>query len=164
MKFLTVIIVLLATCTPGAAQVGLNDVDGGAEIRESVFGIGLNGGLVSGIGLSFRHHLPSRFSYQIVGGIIKTDANVHYNVGTEVQFDFMYSDLTRIFAAGGAGYFYSGSSSSNDLRSPFRMGLGVGLERLFGENLAIGGEVLFTFFSDGTILPLPQASMHYYFR
>jgi hypothetical protein len=164
MKVVALVVLIAAMATAGRSQVGMNNVDGGEELQQSVFGIGLNGGMVSGIGLSFRHHLPSRFSYQIVGGVIKTDEHLHYSVGTEAQFDFMYSDFTRVFAAGGAGYFYSGSSSSNDLESPFRMGLGVGVEHLFGENLALGGELLFTFFSDGTILPLPQASMHYYFR
>ena len=43
------------------------------SIRQNVFGLGFFGGASGGIGLSFRHHLPSPLSYQITGGIIKTD-------------------------------------------------------------------------------------------
>lgn len=134
------------------------------EPRESVFGIGLSCGPVSGAGLSFRHHLPSRFSYQIVAGIIKTSSRIHYDVGGELQFDFTLGEGARVIGLAGAGYYFSGDNSSNELEAPFRMGIGIGGEYELSENVGLQGELLFTFFSDGVILPLPQAAVHYYFR
>ncbi|MBI5021093.1 MAG: hypothetical protein HZB59_06640 [Ignavibacteriales bacterium] len=131
-------------------------------IEQSVFGVGLAGGLASGFGLSFRHHLPGDFSYQIIGGVIKADNQTLLNVGTELQYDFVRGETTRFFGAGALGYFYRGRSE-NQLSAPIRFGLGIGGELNKLEPLHLSGELLFTFFNDGTILPLPQIALHYYF-
>ena len=146
-----------------SAQVTIPSSDQSAKLGQTVFGLGLSAGLVSGLGLSFRHHFPTEFSYQIVAGIVKADDKLHYNLGSEIQFDLIRSDKTRFFACGGLGYFYSGVSGRNDLAGPFLSGLGIGVEKGGTQALNLSGELLFSFFSDGTILPLPQVSMHYYF-
>jgi hypothetical protein len=146
----------------GSAQVTAQD----HEIRRidrNVFGMGFSAGMASGFGLSFRHHLPGETSYQLVGGIIKLGENLDYNIGGELQFDFARSPTGRFFAAGAGGYFYSGTSSRNDLSASFRAGLGIGGEWSSGSPLNLGAELLFTYFSDGTVIPLPQFSAHYYF-
>ena len=132
------------------------------SIEQSVFGLGIAGGVASGFGLSFRHHMPGDFSYQIIGGVIKADNQTLLNVGTELQYDFVRGATTRFFGAGALGYFYRGRSE-NELSAPIRFGLGIGGELNKLEPLHISGELLFTFFNDGTILPLPQISIHYYF-
>ena len=135
----------------------------GDHIRQNVFGIGVAAGPVSGIGLSFRHHLPARFSYQITGGIIKVDDKVNYAVGGEAQFDFTRAEANRFFLVLAAGYYYSGKSGDNELEGPGRMGLGVGAEVSLGGPVHVNGEVLFSYFSDGNVLPLPQVGLYYYF-
>ena len=148
---------------PLYAQVNVPSQDRPKELGQSVFGLGLSGGLVSGIGLSFRHHLPSVLSYQVVGGIIKVDTKLHYDVGTEIQFDLTRGESTRFFACGGIGYFFSGESGNNELDGPLRMGIGIGGEVMRVESFSFSGELMFSYFSDGTVLPLPQVGAHYYF-
>ncbi|MBI1805338.1 MAG: hypothetical protein HY033_11520 [Ignavibacteriae bacterium] len=133
------------------------------HIDRSIFGLGLSAGVASGFGISFRHHLPGDFSYQLVGGIIKTDRKTHATIGGEMQVDFVRGESVRFFGDGAVGYFFSGEQGNNDLDAPLRFGLGVGAEWRSGELFHLTGELLFTYFSDGTILPLPQVSAHYYF-
>ena len=135
----------------------------GDELHESLFGLGLAGGPASGIGLSFRHHLPLAFSYQLTGGVIKVDEKLYYSVGGEFQYDLVRSERTRIFAVGGLGYYYAGEGR-NEMEGPGRLGLGVGGEFQVYEGLHGIAEGVFTYFTDGTILPLPQAGLFYYFR
>jgi hypothetical protein len=134
-----------------------------ASLRENVFGLGLFGGPASGLGLSFRHHLPSPFSYQITGGIIKVDQRLSYDLGFEAQYDLVRGPASRFFVSGGTGYFYSGKHGWNDMDAPGRLGLGVGGELALASGIHSTLELLFTYFTDGTVLPLPQFGFHYYF-
>lgn len=162
-RLFMMVLTLCAGVPTLSAQGMLPDRSRDTQIHQNVFGLGLAGGAMSGVGLSFRHHLPSEISYQIVGGIIKVDQRLSYSIGTEIQFDLVRSALTRFYAGGGAGYYYSGSSSHNDMDGPGRLGIGIGGEYASGPNLNIGAELMFTYFSDGTVLPLPQIGIHYYF-
>ena len=157
MFILAVIIV-----TAGHAQVSTPNMEQNKKFGQSVFGLGVSAGFVSGFGLSFRHHLPKEFSYQVVFGIIKSGDKTLYNIGGEGQYDIIRAGETRFFVGGAAGYFYSGNGS-NDLEGPFRLGAGLGGEWKGIESFHVSGELLFTYFNDGTILPLPQVSAHYYF-
>jgi len=154
---------MLLTSPAAHPQAVLPDRGGATGLRQSVFGLGLAAGMVSGIGLSFRHHLPSVFSYQITGGIVKPGDKLSYAIGAEVQFDLVRSPSTRFFVAGGAGYYYSGTSSHNDVEGPGRFGAGVGGEIAIGGGFHVSGELMFSYFTDGSVLPLPQAGIHYYF-
>lgn len=133
------------------------------QVKQSIFGLGLSAGVASGFGLSFRHHLPGSMSYQIVGGIIKVDRKTHYNIGSELQFDIVHGERSRFFGGGAMGYFFSGENGTNDLSGPMRIGVGFGWEWMALESMHVSGELLFTYFSDGTVFPLPQVSAHYYF-
>jgi hypothetical protein len=132
-------------------------------LRTNVFGLGLAAGSASGMGLSFRHHLPSVASYQITGGIIKVDDRLSYSLGAELQFDLARGPVSRFFVGGGAAYFYSGTSSHNEMVGPARLGVGIGGEYAGGAGLHVIGDLMFTYFSDGTVLPLPQIGVFYYF-
>lgn len=131
--------------------------------RQNVFGLGFFGGASGGLGLSFRHHLPSPISYQITGGIIKVDGKLRSDIGAELQYDLTRGGGTRFYVAGGFAYFYSGNGS-NEMKSPTRGGVGLGGEWLMQGGLHFLAEGMFTFFSDGTILPLPQLGVYYYFN
>jgi len=145
------------------AQASLPPDRAGSSPNRSVFGIGIAAGPVSGIGLSFRHHFPGRFSYQLTGGIIKVDEELSYAVGVEFQFDLMRKETDRVFIVAAGGYYHSGKSGENSLDGPARLGLGVGGELYLGGGFHGTGEILFCYFSDGNVLPLPQVGFHYYF-
>jgi len=162
MRSFIFILIVVGTFSNTKAQV--NEPKQNTEyIDRSVYGLGFSAGAASGFGLSFRHHLPGDFSYQIVAGVIKADNKTLYNVGGELQYDFVRGGTARFFGDGALGYFYKGRSS-NELEAPFRVGLGIGGELRKLDPFYIAGELLFTFFNDGTILPLPQISAHYYFN
>ncbi|MDI6765340.1 MAG: hypothetical protein QME52_00685 [Bacteroidota bacterium] len=161
MKYLIIFVIIFSFASLCNAQVAVPETES-KEMGASVYGIGLSSGVASGFGLSFRHHLPSNLSYQLIGGVIKVDEDVSYNLGGELHFDFTRGVSTRFFGAGTMGYFYQGDSS-NELTAPFRLGLGIGGEFRIAEALHFNAELLFTYFTNGDILPLPQASIHYYF-
>lgn len=152
-----------------ASRVGFGQVvipeKGGASVRlgKEIFGLGIAAGPASGLGISFRHHLQSQLSYGLIGGIIKIDRDVSYDFGFEAQWDLSRGESSRFFAVGGTSFFYSGSDDENELEGPWRLGLGIGGEFDYRGVLNLSVEGLFTYFSDGTILPLPQVSIHYYF-
>jgi hypothetical protein len=154
---------MLAVCS-SVAQVVMPDRDAAADMKRSVFGLGFAGGPASGLGLSFRHHLPSIASYQIIGGIIKVDDRMSYSIGAEVQMDLARTEAARFFAVGGVSYFYSGKTSHNEMDGPGRIGVGLGGEVHAASGIHTSLELLFTYFNDGTVLPLPQLGFHYYFR
>lgn len=145
-----------------SSQVVLPDEQHPTKLGRTVYGLGVAAGAGTGLGISFRHHLPSEASYQLIGGIVKVNKRLSYDVGLEIQYDFLRGEMTRFFGGGGAAYFFSGESK-NTLRGPFRIAVGVGGEFSNVRLVHITLTGMFTFFSDGTILPLPQIGIHYYF-
>jgi len=162
MKYVTIIIITFLFIGSLTAQVVSPDQES-KTIDRSIYGLGFSAGVASGFGLSFRHHLPGEVSYQLVGGVIKVDRVVSYNVGGEFQYDFIRGESARFFGASALGIFYNGKSGHNDLRGPLRFGLGIGGEFSKGSPLHATAELLFTYFSNGDVLPLPQIGIHYYF-
>jgi hypothetical protein len=134
-----------------------------ASLQTSAFGLGLFASPAAGIGLSFRHHLPGRLSYQITGGIIKSSDHVSYSVGGEVQYTLVRAPQHRFYAAGATGYYYSGPPEKNEMDAPWRVGLGVGGELAVGGGFTLMGDLLFTYFSDGALFPCPAVGAFYYF-
>jgi hypothetical protein len=147
-----------------SAQVVSPDADPVTAPHQNIFAMGLFAGPASGVGLSFRHHLPSALSYQITGGIVKSDDRLSYSFGLELQFDIKRTTATRFYVAAGTSYFYSGKPEQNEMAGPGRLGAGIGGELHAGSGFHVMVDLLFTYFSDGTVLPLPQVGAHYYFR
>ena len=145
------------------AQAVLPERAHGTVLRDNVFGLGFVGGPATGLGLSFRHHLPSAFSYQVAGGIIKGQEKLLYDIGVEMEYDFARGPQARYFIGGGLAYFYSGRSGHNEMDGPARVGVGVGGEVAMSSGFNFNFELMFTYFSDSTVLPLPQFGIHYYF-
>jgi hypothetical protein len=158
-----ILFVFLAVTAAASAQVEIPGSGEGKHLQRSVFGIGLFGGPASGLGLSFRHHLPSAFSYQVTGGVIKVDEKLYYDIGGEIQYDFILGSTSRVFAVAGGGYYHAGESGDNEMDGPARVGLGIGGEFRLVEGIHGIAEAVFTYFTDGTILPLPQVGLYYYF-
>jgi hypothetical protein len=163
MRKLLVVVAAAALYASAQAQVVMPDPRYEAGLRTSVFGLGLFAGPSGGAGLSFRHHLPSVASYQLTGGIIKADDRLHYSLGAELQFDLGRSNTSRFYAAAAVSYFYSGTSNHNEMQGPARIGAGIGGEYAGGSGFHLAGDLMFTYFSDGTVLPLPQIGLFYYF-
>ena len=163
MQFLTSILLTALAVSTRRAQAVLPDRGREPGLRENVFGLGIFGGPAGGLGLSFRHHLPSPFSYQLTGGIIKVDQRLSYDIGVEAQYDLVRGPVSRFFVAGGTGYFYSGKRGHNEMDAPARIGFGVGGELALASGIHTSLELLFTYLSDGTVLPLPQFGFFYYF-
>jgi hypothetical protein len=161
-RSLVIVFMVLSWVGVAGAQVILPERGREPGLRENVFGLGLWGGPATGLGLSFRHHLPSQVSYMITGGIIKVDEKLSYDIGVEGQFDLARSSTNRFFVAAGFGYFYSGKET-NRMNAPTRLGLGIGGEFAVSPGIHTTIEAMFTYFSDGNVLPLPQLGFHYYF-
>ncbi|HMK38034.1 MAG TPA: hypothetical protein VK569_01760 [Bacteroidota bacterium] len=156
-------ILMFACALPARPQAVLPERGISGGLKQNVFGLGLAAGAASGIGISFRQHFPGYFSYEINGGIIKVNKETSYDFGAELQYDFIRGAGVRFFSALAGGYYYSGGVNGNNVEAPARLGVGVGGEVPIQGGFHISGEILFTFFSDGTVLPLPQVAMHYYF-
>ncbi|MDP1675724.1 MAG: hypothetical protein Q8L88_02570 [Bacteroidota bacterium] len=160
----TVLLVVLfvLTITTAKAQVAVSDVKGEAFGR-SIHGLGFSGGPASGIGISYRYHTEGKSSLQTVLGIFKPkNTDTFYSFGTEFQQDLTRSRSARFFFGAASSYIYNGSGSNN-YTAPFRFGVGLGGEFLLQDAVHFSFQGLFTYFSDGTILPLPQLAIHYYF-
>jgi hypothetical protein len=160
-----VVLALIVLCASSLrAQVEERSAGQAAGLRESVFGLGFSAGFASGIGLSFKHHLPGKLSWVANGGVIKSKDKLSYALGGELQFDLHRSPASRFFAVAAGGYYYSGNNDQNEMEAPGRLGIGIGGELPLASGLGLTAQLLFTYMSDGTILPLPQGSIHYYFR
>jgi hypothetical protein len=126
-------------------------------------------------GVGIRFHPIGRFGGQLAGGAIageKTTASV----GLEGQFDLDTRNRSRFFAFAGFGYYTNGEdeltvadgtweAGKEDprLTSPFRAGLGLGYEWDISNTLIFTANIAFTYFSEGTFLPLPQVGLYYLF-
>ncbi len=144
------------------SQVGVQGSQQAEDLGRDVYGLGVSVGPASGIGISFRNHLPSKVSYQIVGGIIRWGGSTSASIGAELQYDLVREKSTRLFFGPSTSYFYNGSGG-NTFAGPFRLGVGVGGELNVQKAINISLEAVFVYFSNGDIAPMPQIACHYYF-
>lgn len=157
-----VLIALLLFISSADAQVAVSSVKGDS-FGKSVYGLGFTGGPASGIGLSYRYHTEGKSSLQAVLGVFKPkNTDTFYSFGAEFQQDLTRSNSARFFFGAASSYIYNGSGG-NKYSAPFRFGAGLGGEFLLQDAVHLTFQGLLTYFSDGTILPLPQVSFHYYF-
>lgn len=161
-KIFTTVVLLVLVSPISYSQVAASNVKGEAFGQE-IHGLGFSGGAASGAGVSYRFHLQGNSSVQGIIGIFKPkNTDTFYSFGAEFQQDLTRSNAARFFFALASCYVYNGSGSNN-YTAPFRAGVGLGGEFLVQDALHFTFEGLFTYFSDGAILPLPQLAIHYYF-
>jgi len=163
-----VFFVLILLVVPVAnAQINISDstISKPKHFSENIFGVGLHASLTSGLGLSFRQRIAgTAVAYQINGGIIKVGSFLYYDLGAEFQFDLSGSDNDRVYVIGGAGYYYKGDVS-NELKTPTRIGVGLGYEFSLTKQIGVSvGLLIAGFLPSGDILPLPQIGLHYFFK
>jgi hypothetical protein len=157
--WITLFIIVPAFLNAQVSSSGLSNAD---SFGKSVYGLGLSAGWASGVGISFREHLPTKASLEAIFGIIKTD-KLLMSIGGEFQYDLVRGPKSRFFGVSALSYQYWGSRG-NDISGPVRLGVGAGGEFQIQNSFSITAEGLFTFFSDGRVIPLPQLAMHYYFN
>ena len=153
---------LLACSAQAFSQVSVQGNQRAEDLGKNVYGLGVSAGPASGIGISFRDHLPSKMSFQLVGGIIKSGDKTSSSIGAEFQYDLVRASKTRLYFGPSAAYFYSGSGE-NSFVGPFRLGVGVGGELNVATTVNLSLEAVFVYFSNGDISPMPQIACHYYF-
>jgi hypothetical protein len=156
------LIFVLVISSRSLSQVSLQGNQSAENLGKNVYGLGLAAGPASGIGISFRNHLPSKMSFQIIGGIIKSGAKTSSSIGAEFQYDLVRASKTRLFFGPSVSYFYSGSGG-NTFAGPFRVGIGVGGELNVATAVNVALEAVFVYYSNGDIAPMPQIACHYYF-
>lgn len=144
------------------AQVGVQGSQKAGDLGKNVYGLGMSVGPASGVGISFRNHLPSKISYQLVGGIIKSGDKTLASIGAEFQYDLVRGNTTRLHFGPSVSYFYNGTGG-NEFEGPFRAGVGVGGEINVQHAINISLEGVFVYYSNGDIAPMPQIALHYYF-
>lgn len=159
---LWLLLLLILVCLPSFSQVSVQGSQKAEDLGRNVYGLGVSVGPASGIGISFRDHFPSKISFQLVGGIIKTGDQTSASIGGEFQYDLVRANSTRLFFGPSTSYFYNGSGG-NTFAGPFRLGIGVGGELNLQNAVNISLEGVFVYFSNGDIAPMPQIACHYYF-
>jgi hypothetical protein len=162
MRIVSVLTILSVFALSSSAQVTTSGLSNAKGLNQGVQGLGFAISAATGLGVSYRYHLPSKTSLQGVFGIIKTSDKLALSLGGEYQYDLVRGVDTRFFFIGGIGYYYNGSGK-NDIIGPSRIGVGIGGEFKIHEAFHISVGALYTFYSDSQVLPLPQISAHYYF-
>ncbi len=155
-------LLLLLSLNSTQAQVAVANVKGDA-FGKSVYGLGFSIGPASGAGVSYRLHTEGKSSLQAVLGVFKPkNTDTFYSFGVEFQQDLTRSSSARFFFGAASSYYYNGAGG-NRYDAPFRFGAGLGGEFLLQDAVHISFQGLLTYFSDGSILPMPQVAVHYYF-
>lgn len=161
-KLFTLLFCIVAFLPYAYGQVSVSTVKG-ETFGQSIHGLGFSGGPASGVGISYRYHMGSTTSLQGIIGVFKPKSSDTFtSFGLEYQQDLTRSGSARFFFGAATSFFYNGTGANN-YAAPFRAGLGLGGEFLLQDAVHFTFQGLFTYFSDGTILPLPQLAVHYYF-
>ncbi len=124
--------------------------------------IGLQLGLATGTGLSYKFPLKWWLYAQITGGIWNDSNDKRHNLGAELQYILRASGRDKLFLGAGLGHYYhkKPGRTLDHVNTMF----GVGLERLYGERTAVQLEVDFLYQSnDDSVILFPQAGVYFYF-
>ncbi|MEX2115390.1 MAG: hypothetical protein WEB37_00765 [Bacteroidota bacterium] len=90
--------------------------------HQSYSSVGFNVSSVSGMGLSYRHHMNSPGLIQFTGGFLTSEGTTSSSLGFEAQYELSQRETFRYYIALGIGT-YSGQTSTTTA-----MGFGMGLE------------------------------------
>ena len=149
---------LLAQTAPVAVE------EGNPFSKSDFWAVGLQAGVLSGSGLGVRYHPRGSFAAQFVGVGIRIGDVTTYNFGAEGQFDLDNNGRSRFYTYLGTGVYSWSNEGEEKLEGQWRLGLGIAYEWSVSAKLIFGANGAITYFSDGTILPLPQIGLFYYFN
>lgn len=171
---LSALLMVLAGTRPATAQIA--EDEGAVFLSQTTFGLGLQAGLLTGSGVSFRVHPAGRFGVQVVAGGITLGERFFSSLGIEGQYDFDSDGRSRFYGFVGCGYYSNGHDApkimangayeeEERLAAPFRLGLGAAYEVSLSRKLVFTPSLGFTWFvRDGDFWPTPQLALHYYFN
>ncbi|MCS6965627.1 MAG: hypothetical protein NZ473_02500 [Candidatus Kapabacteria bacterium] len=131
------------------------------------YGTGLQLGLMSGVGLSFRLSSPTRWGGELTAGILKLKDLSFWCLGGEVHYRLGVSPIYHAYMLAGLGYYWHTTDTKLSPVWPIRFGIGVGAETFLLEWMSLGAEVALTAYAnDGAVqvFPVPQLGLMYYFR
>lgn len=172
MRIIRILAIALAVLpfmsTHGAAQVVSHE---DYYLTKTHWGIGVQAGLMSGMGVNVRFHPHARYGLEVTGGAFKGGDNLLASFGAEGQYDFDWNERNRLYGFIGFGYYSNGESDLNPisedddkLKSPVRAGIGAGYDWDISKTLIFTIELGLTWFSEGQFLPLPQVGISYLFN
>ena len=137
-------------------------------------GLGFAAGAISGIGLSYKQHLPNLFVPQVAFGVLKYENEFDINLGLALQRTFHATDLVRFYGITGLAFFWErnewdewvhdgytservGKAKETDRR--INTGIGIGIEVLLWKRIgiAVDGEYTVIFRSTDFSSPNPDA-------
>ena len=137
-------------------------------------GLGFAAGAMSGIGLSYKQHLPNLYVPQVAFGILKYEEDFNVNVGLALQRTFHATDLVRFYAITGLSLFWDREEwdeyvydrmggrervgKRRETETRYNTGIGIGVEVLLWKRIgvAVDGEYTFTFKSSEISSPNPD--------
>jgi opacity protein-like surface antigen len=174
------------TATPPATAPAEQDGEI-KSIRETYkgrtyFGVGLQAGLSTGMGITFSAAFPSRLGAEMTVGYLGFGDVTLFSIGAEGQYFLDDAGSSRLYALLGGGYYYAitdtakiiidgkeseRTNEANGGPGAGRLALGLGYEWAVSEKMTISLEIPITLFIGGpktNVYPIPQLSMLYYFR
>ncbi len=149
---------------------------------ETYFGIGLQAGLTTGMGITFSSNFPNRLGAEMTVGYLGFGDVTLFSMGAEGQFYLDDAGNSRLYALLGGGYYYAVTDTAqtddkgkkmpqineaNGGPGAGRIGLGIGYEWAISKKMTLSLEIPITLFFGGpksNVYPLPQLAMLYYFR
>lgn len=109
--------------------------------RQAFHSAGFNISVVSGVGLSYRHHFSGPGLVQFTGGLITSGSGSHTSLGVEYQHELSKKGHFRYYIGAGAGVYSSPGATAT------AAGIGIGLELpILGDSIlesVTGGMSLF---------------------
>ncbi len=145
-----------------APQAGAQTLDWNRVDDPLVEAIGLNMGLASGFGLSYKFPIQWWLYAQVAGGIWNNKNDDRHNVGVSLQYILRQNGRDKIYLTACGAHFYH--KESGVTKDHINLGFGVGGERLLGERTAVTVEAVFTDRGDeDSVMIFPQVGVHYYF-
>lgn len=162
------------------------------SIRETLkgktyFGIGLQAGLSTGMGVTFSASFPNRVGAEMTIGYLGFGDVTLFSMGAEGQYFLDDAGNSRLYALLGGGYYYAVTDTAMTVTDTItkkvttlpqpneanggpgagRIAIGIGYEWAVSEKMTISLEIPITLFIGGpksNVYPLPQLSMLYYFK
>ncbi|MBI5647158.1 MAG: hypothetical protein HY962_09530 [Ignavibacteriae bacterium] len=145
------------TSDPGTA-------DANPFATKDLWAAGVHAGFLSGMGLSARFHPQGRFAVQLTGGGFKSGKVSTYSFGLEGQFDFDNVGRSRFYGYLGTGLYSWKDNGTEKLDGEWRAGIGLAYEWEVSKKLIFCANGAITYFSDGSVYPMPQIGLFYYFN
>jgi len=138
-------------------------------------GLGFAAGAISGLGLSYKQHLPNLYVPQVAFGVLKYEDELDINLGFALQRTFHATDLVRFYGITGLSFFWErdewdewvydrmGGSEhlgkAKETERKFNTGIGIGIEVLLWKRIgvAVDGEYTVMFRSRDFSSPNPES-------